>query len=167
MAVKSAKVRFINPDALTKPPAYTQVVEVTGPGRTVFIAGQLATGRDGALVSRDFRAQAVQVFENLKAALAAVGAGFEEVVKVNSYLADVAHLPILRDVRAGYLKAGALPASTTLGGLSFAREGALLEIEMVAMLPPKTARDIRPARRQAAKRAPRKPAAAAARRVRR
>jgi enamine deaminase RidA (YjgF/YER057c/UK114 family) len=136
----AANIRFINPDALTKPPTYTQVVEVTGPGRIVYISGQLATGRDGNLVSRDFRAQAEQVFENLKAALAAVGATFEDVVKINSYLADIAHLPVLREVRAGYLNAAALPASTTLGGSSFAREGALLEVEVVVALPAKAAR---------------------------
>jgi enamine deaminase RidA (YjgF/YER057c/UK114 family) len=150
-----ANIRFINPDTLTKPPTYTQVVEVTGPGRTVYIAGQLATGRDGNLVSRDFRAQALQVFENLKAALAAVGATFKDVVKINSYLSDIAHLPVLREVRAGYLNAAALPASTTLGNSSFAREGALLEVEVVAALPAKAAR----ASAKSAKRVSRKKAA--------
>ena len=146
----AANIRFINPDALTKPPTYTQVVEVTGPGRTVYISGQLATGRDGNLVSRDFRAQAFQVFENLTAALAAVGATFKDVVKINSYLADIAHLPILREVRAGYLNAAALPASTTLGGSSFAREGALLEVEVVVALPAKAAKASRKATRRQA-----------------
>ena len=113
---------------------------MTGPGRTVYISGQLGGGLDGKLVGRDFRAQAVQVFENLKAALAAVGATFKDVVKINSYLADIADLPVLREVRAGYLNAAALPASTTLGGLSFAREGALLEVEVVAALPAKAAK---------------------------
>jgi enamine deaminase RidA (YjgF/YER057c/UK114 family) len=160
----AANIRFINPDALTKPPTYTQVVEVTGPGRTVYISGQLATGRDGNLVSRDFRAQAFQVFENLTAALAAVGASFKDVVKINSYLADIAHLPILREVRAGYLNAAALPASTTLGGSSFAREGALLEVEVVVALPAKAATAKRASRKVAAKRAPRKPAKARGRR---
>ena len=151
----AANIRFINPDALTKPPTYTQVVEVTGPGRTVYISGQLATGRDGNLISRDFRAQALQVYENLKAALAAVGASFKDVVKINSYLADIAHLPVLREVRAGYLNAAALPASTTLGGSSFAREGALLEVEVVATLPAKAAK-ASAARKAAAKRGSRK-----------
>jgi enamine deaminase RidA (YjgF/YER057c/UK114 family) len=158
-----ANIRFINPDTLTKPPTYTQVVEVTGPGRTVYISGQLATGRDGNLVSRDFRAQALQVFENLKAALAAVGASFKDVVKINSYLSDIAHLPVLREVRAGYLNAAALPASTTLGGSSFAREDALLEVEVVVALPAKAARARTAARRSArksAKRVSRKKAAA-------
>jgi len=135
-------IRFINPPTLAKPPSYTQVVEVTGPVRTVYIAGQLGTDRDGHVVGGpgDFRAQAVAVFENLKAALAAVGAGFADVVKLNSYLADIAHLPILRAVRAGHLDAAALPASTTLGGAQFARPGALLEVEAVAVLPLKAAR---------------------------
>ena len=131
------RIRFINPEALVKPPSYTQVVEVTGPGRTIYIAGQLGTDRDGNVVGApgDFRAQALQVFGNLRAALAAVEADFADVVKLNSYLADIAHLPILREVRAGYLNAAALPASTTIAVSSFARPGALLEIEAVAVLP--------------------------------
>src|SRR5262245_17141139 len=138
----AAKIRFINPESLAKPPSYTHVVEVTGPGRTVFIAGQLGTDRNGEVVGEpgDFRAQAVQVFENLQAALAAVGASFSHVVKLNSYLADISHLPILRDVRAGYLNADALPASTTIAVSGFARPAALLEIEAVAALAPTTAR---------------------------
>ena len=133
-----AKIRFINPDTLAKPPSYTHVVEVTGPCRTVYISGQLGTDRNGD-VAGDFRAQAKQVFENLTAALAAVGATFKDVVKVNSYLADIAHMPILREVRAPYLNAGALPASTSLAVTSFARPGALLEVEAVAVLPLKAA----------------------------
>jgi enamine deaminase RidA (YjgF/YER057c/UK114 family) len=80
----------------------------------------------------------VQVFENLKAALAAVGATFADVVKLNSYLADIADLPVLRDVRVRYLNAKALPASTTIAVSDFARPGALLEIEAVAVLPLET-----------------------------
>jgi len=138
----AATIRFINPETLAKPPSYTQVVEVTGPARTVYIAGQLGTDRQGNVVGApgDFRAQAVQVFDNLKAALAAVGAGFDDVVKLNSYLADIAHLPILREVRGRYLDAAALPASTTIAVSKFAREAALLEIEAVAVLPLKAAR---------------------------
>ena len=52
----AAKTRFINPEPLGKPPSYTHVVEVTGPGRTVYIAGQLGIDRDGKVVSSDFRA---------------------------------------------------------------------------------------------------------------
>jgi enamine deaminase RidA (YjgF/YER057c/UK114 family) len=151
----AAAIRFINPDTLNRSAAYTQVVEVSGARRTIYISGQLGIAPDGALVSLDFRAQAVQVFENLKAALAAVGARFTDVVKLNSYLADVAQLPILREVRARYLDPSAPPASTTLGGASFARDGALLEVEAVAVVAPlarsqriRAARNVKGARRK-------------------
>jgi enamine deaminase RidA (YjgF/YER057c/UK114 family) len=134
-----AEIRFINPETLAKPPSYTHVVEVMGPSRTIYIAGQLGTDRNGNVVG-DFRAQAVQVFENLEAALAAVGATFADVVKLNSYLADIADLPVLREVRERYLNAKALPASTTIAVSGFARPSALLEIEAVAVLPLETRR---------------------------
>jgi enamine deaminase RidA (YjgF/YER057c/UK114 family) len=159
----AAKIRFINPEGLVRPPTYTQVVEVTAPGRTIYIAGQLGTDRDGKLAGGDFRAQAEQVFKNLQAALACVGAGFADIVKLNSYLAQIAHLPILREVRARYLNPAALPASTTIAVTGFARDGALLEIEAIAVLAPRAAR----ARPQGAKRAARAAKVKSARRTKR
>jgi enamine deaminase RidA (YjgF/YER057c/UK114 family) len=126
--------RFINPQALSRPPGYTHVVEVTAPGRIVYIAGQLGVDRDGKVVG-DFRRQAVQTFENLKTALAAVGAQFRHVVKLNNYLVDRAHLPTFREVRDSYLAENDRPASTTIAISGLAREGALIEIEAVAVLP--------------------------------
>jgi enamine deaminase RidA (YjgF/YER057c/UK114 family) len=139
----AAKIRFINPEGLNRPPTYTQVVEVVSPGRTIYISGQLGTDRDGELVGGDFRAQAERVFKNLQVALAAVGASCADIVKLNSYLAHISDLPILREVRARYLDAAALPASTTLAVSGFARAGALLEIEAVAVLPPPAKRAAR------------------------
>lgn len=129
-----SQIRFINPQALAKPPGYTHVVEATAPARLVYIAGQLGLDRDGKL-SSDFRLQAVQTFENLKAALAAVGAQFQHVVKLNNYLLDTKYLPVFRQVRDSYLQDRNRPASTTVAISGLAREGALLEIEAVAVLP--------------------------------
>ncbi len=131
-----AKPRFLNPPTLYKPPGYSHVVEVRGPGRVVYIAGQLGFDAQGNLVGApgDFRAQAMQAFENLKLALAAVGAGFGDVVKLNNYLTDMSHLPVFREVRDHYLNVSAPPASTTIEISKFARDGALIEIEAVAML---------------------------------
>src|SRR5262245_22378396 len=129
-----SQTRFINPQALSRPPGYTHVVEVTAPARIVYIAGQLGVDRDGKVVG-DFRRQAVQTFENLKTALAAVGAQFRHVVKLNNYLVDRAHLPTFREVRDGYLAENDRPASTTIAISGLAREGALVEIEAVAVLP--------------------------------
>lgn len=130
-------VRFLNPENLVRPPTYSQVVEIAGPGRMVFIAGQIGVDPEGKLVgaSGDFRAQATQVFENLKGALAAVGATFDHVVKLNNYMIDVANQPVLREVRERYLNMAAPPVSTTVQVVRFVRAGALLEIEAVAVIP--------------------------------
>ncbi len=149
----SAKIRFLNPDALSKPPGYTHVVEAPAPARIVYLAGQLGLDRQGNVVggAGDFRAQAVQTFENLKAALAAVGGRFQDVVKLNNYLTDISHLPIFREVRDSYLPATNKPASTTIQISGLARAGALLEIEAVAVLP--AAAKSKPASRKGAARA--------------
>jgi enamine deaminase RidA (YjgF/YER057c/UK114 family) len=130
----SSKTRFLNPEALPKPPGYTHVVEATTPARLVYLAGQLGMDRHGNF-SSDFREQAVQVFENLKNALAAVGGRLQDVVKFNNYLVDTKYLPIYREVRDSYLAEQNRPASTTIAISGLARPGLLLEIEAVAVLP--------------------------------
>ena len=83
-----ANAKFINPPTMHQPTGYTHVVEVTE-GRPIYIAGQIALDPAGELVGPgDIRAQARQVFENLQTALRSVGAGFEQVVKLNLYLVD-------------------------------------------------------------------------------
>ena len=151
----AANVRFLNPRTISKPPGYTHVVEVTGPGRIVYIAGQLGMDVGGKVVGQagDFRAQAIQVFENLKAALAEVGATFKDVVKMNNYVVDLhKHLPALREVRDLYLGGRNPPASTTIEIPALAREGALLETEVIAMLPARPAKSSSAAASRAKKR---------------
>jgi enamine deaminase RidA (YjgF/YER057c/UK114 family) len=133
----SDNTRFLNPKGLDKPPGYTPLVETTGPGRVIFVSGQLGVS-GGKLVGApgDFRAQVIKAFENLKIALNEVGAEFKHVVKMNNYLTDMGHLSILREVRDTFLNTAAPPASTTVGVTSLAREGALFEIEVIAVLPP-------------------------------
>jgi enamine deaminase RidA (YjgF/YER057c/UK114 family) len=124
----------MNPSAIAKPGGYTHVVEVTGPTRIVYIAGQLGLKPDGTIAG-DFRAQATQAFENLKAALAAVGATFDDVIKLNNYLVDIpGNLGAYRDVRDKYVNTSQPPASTTIGVPALARPDALYEVEAVVML---------------------------------
>jgi len=134
----SGNLRFLFPAGLDKPPGYTLVVEATGPGRTIYVSGQLGVS-GGKLVGGpgDFRAQAVKAFENVRVALAEVGADFHHVVKMNNYLTDMSHLKTLREVRDLFLNTDAPPASTTIETPKLAREGAMFEIEVIAVLPPK------------------------------
>src|SRR5829696_7014632 len=122
-----SNMRFMNPAAIAKPGGYTHVVEITGPGRIVYIAGQLGLKPDGSIAG-DFRAQAVQAFENLKSALAAVGATFDDVVKLNNYLIDIpANLGIYRQVRDKYINVAQPPAKNTIGIPALARPDVLYE----------------------------------------
>ena len=128
-------VRRLNPPTMESPPGYTHVVEVTGPARIVYFAGQLGIDKNGVFAG-GFEAQAVRAFENLKAALEASGAGFEHLVKITNYLVDIErNIASFREVRDRYLVKSALPASTAVGVPALARPGALFEIEAVAVLP--------------------------------
>ena len=131
--------RFENPSTMPPTRGYTQVVESTSPCRTIYISGQLGMTVDGKFAGSpgDFRAQATQCFENLKHALTAVGATFEHVVKVTCYFVDMAHLPLYFEVRNRYVDTAAPPASTAVQIVKLARDGALFEIEAIAVVPQK------------------------------
>jgi enamine deaminase RidA (YjgF/YER057c/UK114 family) len=130
-------ILFSNPDTMQKPPGYSHVVEVTGPNRTVYFAGQLGIDRSGKM-GADVREQMEIAFENVKAALASVGASFDQVVKLNNYIVDIGtNIAHYREVRDKYVNKAAPPASTTIGVPQLARPGALFEVEAIAVLPPK------------------------------
>jgi enamine deaminase RidA (YjgF/YER057c/UK114 family) len=158
----AGNVRFSNPRTLAKPPGYSYVVEATGPGRTIYFAGQLGLDMENKLVGAfgDFRAQCIQAFENMELALAAAGAAWADVVKINNYLVDIpVNIPVFREVRDKYLNTKAPPASTTVGVPALARPGALFEIEAIAIVPDKTAKASAPkaaARRGKVKKAARR-----------
>ena len=133
----AGNVRFSSPDTMQKPPGYSHVVEITGPGRTVYLAGQLGIDKSGRM-GANAREQIEIAFENVKAALASVGAGFEHVVKLNNYVVNIGtNLAHYREVRDRYVNTASPPASTTVGVPELARQGALFEVEAIAVLPPK------------------------------
>jgi enamine deaminase RidA (YjgF/YER057c/UK114 family) len=142
-------VRFSNPKTLAPPPGYSYVVETSGATRTVYFAGQLGLDLQNKLVGAagDFRAQCDKAFENMELALAAAGASWADVVKINNYLIDITgNIGTFREVRDRHfkLKRGKVaPASTTVGIPALARPGALFEIEAIAVLPAKAAKPAR------------------------
>jgi enamine deaminase RidA (YjgF/YER057c/UK114 family) len=81
---ETPQVQHLNPDTLNRNPAFTNVVVVTGPVKTIYVGGQDAVDAAGQIVGKgDVSAQAAQVFKNLQAALEAAGASLEHVVKWN------------------------------------------------------------------------------------
>ena len=127
-------VTFVNPPTLSTPTGYTHVVEVHR-GRTIYISGQVAFDKSGNVVGRgDFAAQVAQVFENLKLALAAAGATFDNLVKVTTYVTDLSQIQVLREIRAKYYRANA-PASTLVQITKLANDALMVEIEAIAVVP--------------------------------
>lgn len=127
-------VQYLNPPALSTPTGYTHVVQVHG-GRTIYIAGQVAFDKSGNVVGKgDFAAQATQVFENLKSALAAGGATFDNLVKVTTFVTDLSQMQTLRTIRGKYYAKNP-PASTLVQITKLANDDLMIEIEAVAVVP--------------------------------
>src|SRR5665647_1967944 len=87
------QVLHINPDSLSKNPAFTNVVVIAGQVKTIYIGGQDAVDASGTIVGKgDIKQQAEQVLANLQAALKAGGAELEDVVKWNVYVLSLIHI---------------------------------------------------------------------------
>ena len=107
-------IRYRNPPAGWNSPRFSQVVEVES-ARLIFLSGQAAIDREYRVVSSDFSAQLDQVWDNIEAALAAVGATLQHIVKTTTYIVDAKHQQEMRTVRARRFKdLKAPPANTAL-----------------------------------------------------
>ena len=137
LAAQSAPA-FINPPGLSTPKGYTHLVDVPAGTRLVIISGQVAFDSAGRVVGEgNMTAQATQVFENLKVALAAAGATFNDVVKLNTYLTSMAKSQAYRDVRDRYVSPKNPPASTTVEVQRLFRDEFLIEVEAIVAVPAK------------------------------
>jgi 2-iminobutanoate/2-iminopropanoate deaminase len=111
---------------------YTDAVRA---GDLLFISGIVGVDGRGALVGGDdVAAQALQVFENMRAVLDEAGCRFEDVVKVTVYLTDVDDRPKINPVRREVF-GNARPSSTLVEVSRLAVPGAKVEIDAVALIP--------------------------------
>jgi enamine deaminase RidA (YjgF/YER057c/UK114 family) len=126
-------VQHINPSTVAPPKGYSHIVRN---GNTLYIAGQVARDRDGKTVGvGDGKAQVEQVFENLKAALAAVGGDLSNIVKTNVFMTHREDFPAFREIRAKYLPEHDAPASTLILCSGLADPDFRIEIEAIAVVP--------------------------------
>ena len=127
----------LNPETVAPPiGSYSHVVRVETDGAAwIHVSGQIALAPDGTLVGEnDLPAQAEQVFENLSRILEASGATFDDVVKIQTYLTTLDGLQGMRDVRSRY-SPGDPPASTAVRISELLDPGALIEVDVVAVVP--------------------------------
>lgn len=106
---------------------YSQAIKA---GHTVYLSGQIPLVPGGTeLVTGDMRAQIIRVFENLKAVAVAAGGTLAHVVKLNVYLTDLAHFPLVNEIMAAYFQPP-YPARAAVGVAQLPR-GAAVEMDAV------------------------------------
>ncbi|MFL4967922.1 MAG: RidA family protein [Xanthobacteraceae bacterium] len=133
------EIKIVNPDGLGKPLGqYSHMTRVKA-AEFLFIAGQVATDRDGKLVGPDdFDAQCVQTFANIEAALKSAGAGWHHVVEFTTYLVhsqDIAKFMTFRLREFPRMFAnGAYPPNTLLIIDRLVQESFLIEVQTKAAL---------------------------------
>ena len=109
---------------------YSQAIKV---GNTVYFSGQIPLKPDTMeLVTGDMRAQIRQVFENLKAVAEAAGGTLADLVKLNVYLTDLAHFPLVNEVMANYIPEP-YPARAAVGVAALPK-GAQVEMDAIMEL---------------------------------
>lgn len=126
-----------NPDTIAPPMgSYSHAVRVeTSDAVWIYAAGQIATDADGNLVGAgDLRAQTEQVFENLARILEANGATFANVVKLQTFVTTLDDFAAMREVRGRYVPRD-LPASTSVQVVALVLPEALIEVDLVAVIP--------------------------------
>ncbi len=81
---------------------YSQAVKV---GQTVYLSGQIPLVPETmTIVEGDITTQITQVFENLKAVAEAAGGDFSDFVKLNVFLTDLSHFPLVNEIMGSYFQ---------------------------------------------------------------
>lgn len=107
---------------------YSQAVKV---GNAVYLSGQIPLVPETMeLVGGGMEAQIRRVFDNLKAVARASGGDLSDVVKLNVFLTDLGHFPLVNQIMAEYF-AEPYPARAAVGVAALPK-GA--EVEMDAVL---------------------------------
>jgi enamine deaminase RidA (YjgF/YER057c/UK114 family) len=133
-------ITLVNPEGLAKVGIYKQVAVATG-SKLVFIAGQVSWDAAGGMIGEgDLAAQVEQAYLNIGAALAEVGASFDNVAKLTVYLVDWTpdKMPLfVEGVARASAKLGItapMPPLTGIGVAALAEPGLLVEVEATAVI---------------------------------
>ena len=107
---------------------YSQAVKVGG---TVYLSGQIPLEPASMeLAGKDMKAQIAQVFDNLQAVAQAAGGTLDHVVKLNVFLTDLGHFPLVNEVMSEYFFEP-YPARAAIGVAALPKEAG---VEMDAVM---------------------------------
>lgn len=110
---------------------YSQAIKID---HIVYLSGQIPLVPETmALLEGDISTQITRVFENLKAVAEAAGGSFADVVKLNVFLTDLSHFPIVNEVMGQYFQQP-YPARAAIGVAALPK-GAAVEMDAIMHLP--------------------------------
>jgi reactive intermediate/imine deaminase len=117
------------PDAPAAIGTYSQAVRV---GETVYLSGQIGLDPHTTQMAEGIDAQVHRVFQNLRAVSSAADSSFDDLVKLNVYLTDLAHFAKVNEIMATYFRQP-YPARAAVGVATLPR-GALVEMDGVLVV---------------------------------
>lgn len=131
------QVQHLNPDTLSKNPAFTNVIRVTGPVRTIYIGGQDSVNTEGKIIGKgDIKQQVEQVLNNLQAALRAANAELEHIIKWNIYVVQGQPIqPAFEVFQRIWGRRPNPPAITMMFVVGLANPDFLVEMDAIAVVP--------------------------------
>ena len=122
-----------NPQGIHNPGGYNNVVI---DGNTVYVAGQVSFDEHGNKVGLgDGRAQAEQIFKNLKVALESAGSSMGHIRKINVFVTHREDIPLYVQERIRAIPSDALPASTLVVCSGLFDTDFRIEVEVIAAIP--------------------------------
>ncbi len=109
---------------------YSQAVKI---GHTVYLSGQIPLMPDSMkLVDGDMQTQISRVFDNLSAVAKAAGGSLADIAKLNVYLTDLTHFPLVNEIMANYFSEP-YPARAAVGVASLPK-GAMIEMDAIMVI---------------------------------
>jgi len=113
--------------------SFCESISFDGPGRWIYISGQIGALEDGTMVNDTFAAEADQCFARVRQAVEKAGARMEDVVKITGFVTGTEFYPDY-DIARGKAFAGFPPSSATVEVAGLVAD-ARVEIEAIAFVP--------------------------------
>lgn len=116
---------------------YSEFVEIDlGSARMLVFSGQLSLDNEGNLIGAgDFSVQAEHIFSTIKDRLEKAGGSMKNIVKLNNFFVDLSDIQKYREIRNKFIDTKNPPAQTSVEINHLAIKGALLEVELTAVIP--------------------------------
>ena len=127
------KRQIVSEDLSPPTGVFSHATTIAAKGTIVFVSGLTARRADGTIAVGDITEQTKQVCENLRAAMTAAGGTLDDICRVDVYVRNMEHFPLIHEVRRQYFTPP-LPASTMVEVTKMTSPDYLIEISAIAVL---------------------------------